>query len=181
MVSWYTMVRIAYNYTNKLLVIVQIYNCKNTNTMDNSRITFNLRRLRVICNVDALYLLVGCGESRFLRSYSFAFTGTGSAWATASVAFAPWLTLLLFAPTNPAINVSRSNHNYKDAFGCSSVTRIPTEEVGGDLPDLNLFRTLRDPVPAVVAVDVLKRLVPRVTHATVDLQGPVGVICGNAH
>src|SRR5690606_29153235 len=42
-----------------------------------------------------------------------------------------------------------------------------TEQVPGDPAHLDLLRTLGDPVPAVVTVDVLERLVAGVPHAAV--------------
>src|SRR5882762_4136516 len=41
-------------------------------------------------------------------------------------------------------------------------------------PDLDLLGSLGNPVPAVMTVDVLERLVPAVADAAVDLHGPVG-------
>src|SRR5690606_21129939 len=49
-----------------------------------------------------------------------------------------------------------------------------TEQVPGDPAHLDLLRPLGDPVPAMVAVDVLERLVAGVPHAAVDLHRAVG-------
>ena len=48
------------------------------------------------------------------------------------------------------------------------------EHVAGDAAHLDLLGALGDPVAAVVAVDVLERLVPRVAEPAVHLHRPVG-------
>ena len=48
------------------------------------------------------------------------------------------------------------------------------EQVGGHLAHLDLLGAFGDAVAAVVAVDVLERLVARIAHAAVHLHGPVG-------
>src|SRR5829696_8066729 len=48
------------------------------------------------------------------------------------------------------------------------------EQVPGDVADLDLLGALGDPVPPVVTVDVLERLVARVADAAVDLHRAVG-------
>ena len=48
------------------------------------------------------------------------------------------------------------------------------EEVAGDTAHLDLLGAFGDPVAAVVAVDVLERLVAGVAEAAVDLHRPVG-------
>src|SRR5262245_33525099 len=48
------------------------------------------------------------------------------------------------------------------------------EHVAGDPPHLDLLGALGDPIPAVVPVDVLERLMPGVAEPAVHLHGPVG-------
>src|SRR5438309_1145393 len=48
------------------------------------------------------------------------------------------------------------------------------EHVAGDPANLDLVRPFGDPVAAVVAVDVLEGLVPRIAQASVHLHGLVG-------
>src|SRR3954452_14308049 len=48
------------------------------------------------------------------------------------------------------------------------------EQVAGDAAHLDLLAALRDPVAAMMAVDVLERHVPRVTEPAVHLHGAVG-------
>src|SRR6185369_304846 len=48
------------------------------------------------------------------------------------------------------------------------------EQVAGDLADLDLLGALGDAIAPVVAIDVLERIVPRVTDAAVDLDRAVG-------
>src|SRR4051794_5450468 len=54
------------------------------------------------------------------------------------------------------------------------------EQVPGDIADLDLLRALGDPVPPVVAVDVLELLVARVADAAVDLHRAVRRVADEA-
>src|SRR3546814_15062874 len=49
-----------------------------------------------------------------------------------------------------------------------------------DLAHLNLFRALCDEVAAMVAIDVLERLVPRIADPAMDLHGTVGGLADEA-
>src|SRR5437764_13586780 len=59
-----------------------------------------------------------------------------------------------------------------DPLGCLLLHEA--EQVAGDQTHLDLLGALGDPIPPVVAVDVLERLVARVSEAAVDLHLPVG-------
>ena len=61
---------------------------------------------------------------------------------------------------------------FRDALGRLLVHEA--EHVAGDAAHLDLLGAFGDAVAAVVAVDVLERLVPRVAEAAVHLHGPVG-------
>src|SRR5882757_278986 len=73
-----------------------------------------------------------------------------------------------------AANLSRVG----DTLG--SVLGHEAEEVAGHPPHLDLLGALGDPVPPVVAVDVLERLVPAVAQPAEDLHGPVGRFAAQA-
>src|ERR1700739_3187759 len=62
--------------------------------------------------------------------------------------------------------------SYLGGFSASG-TEVAEQE-GRHLGHLKFFRTLGDAISAVVAIDVLKRLVPRIADAAVHLHGPVG-------
>ena len=54
-----------------------------------------------------------------------------------------------------------------------SVFAGEAEQVAGDFPDLDILRTFRDAITAMVAVDVLKWLITGITLTTKDLHGTV--------
>src|SRR3569833_486082 len=56
----------------------------------------------------------------------------------------------------------------------TAVLADEAEHVAGDVADLDLITALGDAVAAVVAVDVLELLVPRIAPAAMHLHRPVG-------
>src|SRR3546814_18821618 len=54
------------------------------------------------------------------------------------------------------------------------------EQIGRHLAHLNLFRALCDAVAAMVAIDVLDRLVPRIADPAMDLHPAVGGLADEA-
>src|SRR5579883_3139921 len=54
------------------------------------------------------------------------------------------------------------------------------EEMTGDAADLDFLRSLGDAIAAMMAIDVLERLVPRIAQAAMDLDGEIGRLAGKA-
>src|SRR6476661_4305409 len=74
-----------------------------------------------------------------------------------------------------------------EPFGAPHARLVPSrllttepEELLADLAHLDLFGALGDPVPTVVAVDVLEGHVAAVPDATARLHCPVGGVAGEA-
>lgn len=64
--------------------------------------------------------------------------------------------------------------SYELPLSCVGLLKV--EHAAGDSSLLKFIRTFCDPVPAMVTINVLKRVVPGVTHPAMYLNGPIGSI-----